>query len=350
MKQINRTFKIKYWILIFVYILLTGCNTITHSNKPLPLNTSTENITPPPIDKQILPFPQCEWSLNTRWDADFPELDYANDEKIIFHGDYGLFIYDLVNSKILNSISLEKINLQRTQNDGPTQILVSNDGNTIWFYPYQKNYMYIYSEPNNLTLTENIKYPDDYFDKLVMSKDILDPDKIKLHLCSDKSILFSDNSIGYIYYGIGGEFQTLTYCRGDSKWQLFSPKDKHAEALIRQSDNYYQTYKLRGQKNLVELTHYYEIMYNRHDYAGICALSKGLEYSDDKQKKWLEDKKTISLGNEFQINSHTICYEVWYNNGTSTAEGHYLYFKKDADGWYADGLPNNIQPSKNNSQ
>ena len=67
--------------------------------------------------------PQVEWALNTRWDADFPDLDYADENKVIFHGDYGLFVYDLSASKIVTSMGLKEIGCQKIQNEGSSTML-----------------------------------------------------------------------------------------------------------------------------------------------------------------------------------------------------------------------------------
>jgi len=67
--------------------------------------------------------PQVDWALNTRWDADFPDLDYADENKVIFHGDYGLFVYDLSASKIVTSMDLKEIGCQKIQNEGSSTML-----------------------------------------------------------------------------------------------------------------------------------------------------------------------------------------------------------------------------------
>ena len=56
--------------------------------------------------------PQVEWALNTRWDADFPDLE---------------------------------IGCQKIQNEGSSTIKVSHDGNTVWITPYNKDYTYIFN-------------------------------------------------------------------------------------------------------------------------------------------------------------------------------------------------------------
>ena len=56
-------------------------------------------------------------------------LDYADDEKIIFHGYFGLFIYDLVKEEIIFNVDLKQaIGINNIQGSPSVDVLVSKDG------------------------------------------------------------------------------------------------------------------------------------------------------------------------------------------------------------------------------
>ncbi len=63
-------------------------------------------------------------------------LDYADDKKIVFHGYFGLFIYDLTTEKITFHADLTSaIGINYVQGDNYVEVLVSGDGKTIMAYP-----------------------------------------------------------------------------------------------------------------------------------------------------------------------------------------------------------------------
>ncbi len=62
-------------------------------------------------------------------------LDYADDEKIVFHGYFGLFIYDLTTEKITFHADLTAaIGVNYVQGDNYAEVLVSGDGKTVMAY------------------------------------------------------------------------------------------------------------------------------------------------------------------------------------------------------------------------
>ena len=48
-------------------------------------------------------------------DTDLPELDYADEDKIIFHAYFGLFVYDLNSNEIVSSLNLKELGCQKVQ-------------------------------------------------------------------------------------------------------------------------------------------------------------------------------------------------------------------------------------------
>lgn len=76
--------------------------------------------------------------------SDLTELLYADNDRIIFSGYYGLFIYSKGQRAITNAIDLEPIGCNYTQGDNYCEKFVSADGNTVYLHPVSNIDMYVY--------------------------------------------------------------------------------------------------------------------------------------------------------------------------------------------------------------
>ncbi|GEM_PF-1957584 len=66
--------------------------------------------------------------------------DYVDDEVLVFHGYFGLFIYDLKEEKIIFAADLEKaVGTTNIQGDNGAAVRVSADGKTVQLYSYSIN-------------------------------------------------------------------------------------------------------------------------------------------------------------------------------------------------------------------
>lgn len=72
--------------------------------------------------------------LNASTGADGAKLYYADDEKIIFGGYFGLFVYDTKNHKYIQSLDIAAIGYDATQGDGFCEIRVKKDGSEIYLH------------------------------------------------------------------------------------------------------------------------------------------------------------------------------------------------------------------------
>jgi hypothetical protein len=84
--------------------------------------------------------------------ADFPFLDFASDDIVIFHGYFGLFVYDLDSTQLVQSLDLQAIGCEATQGDNYCQVSVSADGNTVQLHPIASENMYVYSVSDNTSI------------------------------------------------------------------------------------------------------------------------------------------------------------------------------------------------------
>ena len=124
--------------------------------------------------------------------ADMVMLDFASDDKIIFHGYFGLFVYDLNTEKITQSIDLEPINCNFTQGDNTCVVTV-----------------------NTLEKKVYIEMSDPF----KMSEAPRDIDEKNYSYVSG-SVKFSDGDIGYLA-GYDMTLGSLRYVRGDKEYVIF---------------------------------------------------------------------------------------------------------------------------------
>lgn len=88
--------------------------------------------------------------VNTSSGADGTQLYYGDENKIIFGGYYGLFVYDTENQKYIQSVDLKTIGCNMTQGDGAVEIMVKKGGEVVYLHKMSdKENMYEYSVENN---------------------------------------------------------------------------------------------------------------------------------------------------------------------------------------------------------
>ena len=182
--------KCKSYIIFALGLLLSivGCN---DTNKPL----------------------VAQWTLEESIGVAMPELDYASENKIIFHGIFGLFIYDLSEMKIINSLDLKSIGCHAIQSSNYCEVSVSQDGNIIQLHPMENDKMYIYDvEKNKLIQT-------DY-------KPMEEPFKVNINdnpngSVSYATVKFANGDIGYLKCE-DSTLDNLYYIVGNNKYKLFN--------------------------------------------------------------------------------------------------------------------------------
>lgn len=90
------------------------------------------DVTPPSL--------QADMSLG----ADFVILDYADENIVIFHGYFGLFVYDKGNESLIGAVDLAAIGCDSTQGDDYCEIWAEKDGSKVYLSPISSNMMYVY--------------------------------------------------------------------------------------------------------------------------------------------------------------------------------------------------------------
>lgn len=115
-------------------------------------------------------------SAETISGADGPVLDYASEERLIFHDYYGLFVYDL-NQGMTAAIDLSALGCQDTQGDNACEVMIKNDGSTVYMHLVNEDWMYVYDiAEQNLFKDAYDEERIDRFFKLKDIRDCVDPD------------------------------------------------------------------------------------------------------------------------------------------------------------------------------
>lgn len=79
--------------------------------------------------------PRPAMTGNTSLGADGAILDYADGDKVIFHGYFGLYVYSASTGETIGAVDLQALGCGHTQGDNACQVLVSRDGSKVYFYP-----------------------------------------------------------------------------------------------------------------------------------------------------------------------------------------------------------------------
>lgn len=148
-------------VLILALSLTTGCmvsgkteDSVAVTTDDVAVSTAAEAVTAEAASKTYAAALPADWVMNTMLDTEIPDLDYASENMVIFHGYFGLFVYDLQAKQMISSLSLKDLGCQKVQTGGTLRILVSEDGEVVYLYPYEKDYMYLFNiRENNIEKT-----------------------------------------------------------------------------------------------------------------------------------------------------------------------------------------------------
>lgn len=133
--------------------------------------------------------------------------------------------------------------------------------------------------------------------------------------------------------------RTITYQSGDNVWRIFTEEACSDPLLLKQDDSYYEAYRICAQESLDDFLYTYSMFYNVGDYAGICALSKGLEYSDEQRIEW--EKQNIRL-TQTEVEEGKSEDEKKVKCVFQFADSEkilYLHLVRENNNWYVNGLP-----------
>lgn len=300
--------------------------------------------------RERVEYKQAEWAMNTKLGLLFPKIDYASDDMVIFHGYFGLFVYDLKDEKLISSINLESLGCSDLFEKDENHIEVNHDGSTM-IIRAEKNGVLYYFDIRNRTLRtvdqdEKDSFLNDFrpFYNFVSSRDIdNNMAETEKYYLSAEAVPFEDGTFGALYME-NNDLSGVCYLRENKKIRLFGEADQTITGQSKQSDHYYEAYKTKAGKSKSDFIAVYMEYLNDGDYAGICSISENVDYNEDIQRDW-ESVEAFVTCKEIRGNGSEAYVEVYMHitdlGRIPLEKEEYvrtLYIKNTQAGWRAEGL------------
>ncbi len=203
------------YFIIEIFLLTTffiGCGALSSKNDknkedvPIGIETITE----------IKPF-QVNVNEETWIGVDVATLNYASDDRIVFHGNFGLFVYDLNTEKVIRGIDVKSIGCGSTQGDNVCIVSVSKDGNIISLHPSSSEDMYIYNVEKNTLIKTKYEELDDKLETLLMDESYYTYDEEYTY----SYIKLIDGEVSYLKTPVSNKAIDLQYIKNDKVYDIF---------------------------------------------------------------------------------------------------------------------------------
>lgn len=140
-------------------------------------------------------------------DIEGPILDYADGETLIFHDDFGLFVYDMGRNALDSSVNLKALGCLNDKEQLNCEIFVSKDGKRVYLHPYDTEELYLYDVAGRKAAREAYdstyyhEHNMDFFVPLKQTADCVDPD-YTVWRSKDCATLLGDRQ-GFVYLESG---------------------------------------------------------------------------------------------------------------------------------------------------
>lgn len=166
------------------------------------------------LKEEMIPI-EATWTLTQNTGVDIVELNYASEDRVIFHGYFGLFVYDLNTERITHSLDLKSIRCHFTQGDAYCEVSVSQKGNIVQLHPMNSDEMYVYDIEKNTLKQMKYEPMEDGFK--------ITPNDNPGEDISHETVKFSNGDVGYLQY-TDTTLNGLYYIVGDKQYKLFGEK------------------------------------------------------------------------------------------------------------------------------
>lgn len=297
--------------------------------------------------QRLLSHQQAQWAENSWCDLELISLDYADTDKIIFHISSGLFEYDLLQQQITHSIDLKALNCQEVQTGGMCRVQIyQNNQNecmaAILPYPYEKADGYIYHFGTDGLYAYDTSLLEGYtvYDGLVSRFDLPEEERMTNFRSAENVLPLENHTYGVLHWN-SVELANMYYEAGEQKWMLFDKEQATLPKLVKQDESFYKSVSQVSGKSVEQCSLDYKALYNMHDYDGVCALSTGLEYSEELRQAFSERTDQLAFDKKIRHSEDEKSYLYQFS---CTDEGReykvYLNFRYiEGQGWRAEGLP-----------
>lgn len=131
--------------------------------------------------------------------ADNMILDYADGRTVIFHGYFGLFVYDKSLQSLVGAVDLRPIGCDATQGDNYCEVSVKADGSKVYLAPLARNMMYVYDTASGtMTMEAHDLKGIELFDAFRPQSDFLE-EYVDVRSEQRAVITENDNNVRYGY-------------------------------------------------------------------------------------------------------------------------------------------------------
>lgn len=128
------------------------------------------------LDTRAMHVPAPQLSADMPVGEEYVLIDYADSRLVIFHGYFGLFVYDKAKRLIVGAVDLQKIFYDSEQGYAPYQVSVAADGSAVYLeseqlMPLANSLLYVYDVgARSLTLENTDFHKEPLFDDIVFRR------------------------------------------------------------------------------------------------------------------------------------------------------------------------------------
>ena len=203
------------YFIIEIFLLTTfflGCGSLSNKNdkSKVDVPTGVEAIT------EITPS-EAKVDKDTFIGVDMATIEYASDNRIILHGNFGLFVYDLNSNKIIRGLDVKSIGFGSTQGDNVCIVSVSKDGNIVSLHPSSSEDMFTYNVEKNTLIKVKYKKLDDKLNTIPIDESY----KLYDEEYSYSYIKLENGYVSYLRSPKSNKAIDLQYVKDDKIYDIF---------------------------------------------------------------------------------------------------------------------------------
>lgn len=173
------------------------------------------------IEKQIIKIDEAVINEKMVTQKYAGTLAYADENIAIFHGYYGLYVYDMQQEQILRSIDLQKLGFYDAEGKCMADIWTNEKGNLIYIQKEDSRELFTYDiVQNQMTLEkDSVQCKADAFDHFRLLSECVEPDYTTAR--SEYCVPMADGTYLYLVTG-SGMIEDLAMVKEDENGERWS--------------------------------------------------------------------------------------------------------------------------------
>lgn len=152
-----------FWLVLLgmaacVAVVVCFMSELVKGNADKGKNVIKENVTTKPQatqnpeekEPEIIKVKAPDINLEDTCGVDGAMLLFADEDRVIFGGYFGLFVYDRKAKSMYRGVDLKPIGCNMTQGEDACEMMVSEDGSLVYLHVMSREDMYVYDVENNM--------------------------------------------------------------------------------------------------------------------------------------------------------------------------------------------------------